>query len=191
MKTLPITPLRRRIFIALLAAIAMMLMLSFGISVIPGARYLKYEPSGGIILLCGFLLGPAGALECALVKCVLYILVHGGSLYGHVSDLLATCVFAGTTSYLLYRKKQPERKDMFIFPVVGAIAVTLVMIPANYVILHLQYGMTASAVSASMIYIIPFNLIKAGLNSAFALCLYPSVSKAIQASLKERNDLHV
>ena len=79
MKTLPITPLRRRIFIALLAAIAMMLMLCFGISVIPGASYLKYEPSGGIILLCGFLLGPAGALECALVKCVLYMLVHGGS----------------------------------------------------------------------------------------------------------------
>ena len=41
MKTLPITPLRRRIFIALLAAIAMMLMLCFGISVIPGASYLK------------------------------------------------------------------------------------------------------------------------------------------------------
>ena len=61
MKKLPTTPLKRMVFIALLASIAMLCMLCFGISVIPGATYLKYEPSGGVILLCGLLLGPAGA----------------------------------------------------------------------------------------------------------------------------------
>lgn len=180
MKKLPITPLRRRIFVALLAAIAMLFMLCFGIAVIPGATYLKYEPSGGVILLCGFLLGPAGALECALVKCVLYMLVHGGSPYGHFSDLLATSVFVGVTTFLLYRVKQPKLKHMILCSLVGALAATWVMIPANYIILHLQHGMSVTAVSASMIYIIPFNLVKTGLNSAFALCLYPPIAKATQ-----------
>ena len=191
MKKLPITPLKKMIFIALLAAIAMMFMLCFGVAVIPGATYLKYEPSGGVILLCGFLLGPAGALQCALVKCILYMLVHGGSPYGHLSDLLATCVFVGTATFLLYRMKRPGRLHMILCALAGAIAATLVMIPANYVILHLQHGMSPSAVSASMIYIIPFNLVKTGLNSAFALCLYPPIAKAIEKSLKVRNDPHV
>ena len=172
MKKLPTTPLKRMVFIALLASIAMLCMLCFGISVIPGATYLKYEPSGGVILLCGLLLGPAGALECALVKCILYFLVHGGSPYGHLSDLLATCVFVGCATFLLEKMRSAKRTHMILYCAAGAVAATLVMIPANYIILHLQFGMDPAAVSASMIYIIPYNLIKAGLNSAFALCLY-------------------
>lgn len=191
MKKLPTTPLKRMVFIALLASIAMLCMLCFGISVIPGATYLKYEPSGGVILLCGLLLGPAGALECALVKCILYFLVHGGSPYGHLSDLLATCVFVGCATFLLERMPPAKRTHMILCCAAGAVAATLVMIPANYVILHLQFGMDAAAVSASMIYIIPYNLIKAGLNSAFALCLYSPVWHALYRSNETREEPHV
>ena len=56
---LKMRPLHRMTYIALLAALAMMCMLLFGIKLIPGASYLKYDPSGGVILLCGLLLGPA------------------------------------------------------------------------------------------------------------------------------------
>ena len=191
MKKLPTTPLQRLIFIALLAAIAMMFMLLFGIAVIPGATYLKYEPSGGVILLCGLLLGPAGALECALVKCFLYFLIHGGSPYGHFSDLLATCVFAGTTAFLMYRFRKMNLGRMLLCCAAGIISATLVMIPANYFILHLQYGMDPAAVSRSMIYIIPYNLFKTCLNSAFALILYSPVSQAIRKTVKNGGHPHV
>lgn len=191
MKKLPTTPLQRLIFIALLSAIAMMFMLCFGIAVIPGATYLKYEPSGGVILLCGLLLGPAGALECALVKCILYFLIHGGSPYGHFSDLLATCVFAGITTYLMFRLQKTSRGRMWLCCAVGAISATLVMIPANYFILHLQYGMSSAAVSSSMIYIIPYNLFKTCLNSVFALSLYSPVNKAIRKTVKIGGNSHV
>ncbi|SFP49042.1 Riboflavin transporter FmnP [Oscillibacter sp. PC13] len=191
MKKLPITPLKRRVFIALLASIAMLCMLCFGISVIPGATYLKYEPSGGVILLCGLLLGPAGALECAIVKCILYFLVHGGSPYGHLSDLLATCVFAGCATFLLGRLRSASKVQMILCCFAGAVAATLVMIPANYVILHLQYGMDPAAVSSSMIYIIPYNLVKTGLNSVFALCLYHPVGQAIYKSIEARKEPYV
>jgi len=100
-------------------------------------------------------------------------------------------VFVVVATFLLYRMKRPGRSHMILCALAGAIAATLVMIPANYVILHLQHGMSPSAVSASMIYIIPFNLVKTGLNSAFALCLYPPIAKAIEKSLKVRNDPHV
>ena len=193
MRKLPLPPLQRMVFTAMLAAIAMLIMLFFGVSVIPGATYLKYEPSGAVILLCGLLLGPASALECAVVKCVLYFLVHGGSPYGHLSDLLATCVFVGISTFLAYRLRTSAnaRKWLILFCVVGGVAATLVMIPANYVILHLQYGMDPAAVTASMIYIIPFNLVKAGFNTAFTLSVYYPVEHALRKSAESRRGPHV
>ena len=66
----------------------------------------------------------------------------------------------------------------------GCLAATLLMIPANYVILHLQYGMSVEAVSASMIYVIPFNLLKTVLNCAISLLLYEPVRRALEKILK-------
>lgn len=175
---LKITKLKRLIFIALLAAMAMVLMHT-GTSLIPAARYLKYEPSGAIIVLCGMLLGPAAAAECALVKCVLYFISHGGSPYGHLSDLIAMLTFACITSALMHRLGTQSVKKRILACVVGVLAVTLVMIPANYIILYLQYGMAPAAVTATMIYVIPYNILKAGLNSVIALVVYPPIYKAL------------
>ena len=88
---LKMRPLHRMTYIALLAALAMMCMLLFGIKLIPGASYLKYDPSGGVILLCGLLLGPAAGLECTLVKNILYFLVHGGSTASVPEGQSASC----------------------------------------------------------------------------------------------------
>lgn len=181
---LKISNLKRLVFIALLAAMAMVLMHT-GTSLIPAARYLKYEPSGAIILMCGLLLGPGAAAECAAVKFVLYFITHGGSPYGHLSDLIAMLAFACTASALAHRFGIDSFKKRLIACVLGVLVVTLVMIPANYIILFLQYGMTPDAVSATMIYVIPYNLLKAGLNSAIALVLYLPVFKAL--SKMERN----
>lgn len=175
---LKISELKRLIFVALLAAMATVLM-HMGMSLIPAARYLKYEPSGAIILLCGMLLGPAAAAECALVKCILYFISHGGNPYGHLSDLIAMLTFACTACALMHRMGDQAGKKRLIACVIGVIAVTVVMIPANYVILYLQYGMTADAVTATMIYVIPYNLLKAGLNSAIALVVYTPIYKAL------------
>ena len=180
---LKMRPLHRMTYIALLAALAMMCMLLFGIKLIPGASYLKYDPSGGVILLCGLLLGPAAGLECTLVKNILYFLVHGGSPYGHISDFLATATLVFVATFLAHRFRAGGTKRILCCAV-GCLAATLIMIPANYVILHLQYGMSAEAVSASMIYIIPFNLLKTVLNSAVALILYRPVRRAVEKILK-------
>lgn len=193
MRKLQLPPLQRMVFTAMLASIAMLIMLSFGVSVIPGATYLKYEPSGAVILLCGLLLGPASALKCALVKCLLYFLIHGGSPYGHLSDLLATCVFVGCAAFLAYRVHSTSNIKLWLilFCAVGGVAATLVMIPANYVILHLQYGMAPAAVTASMIYIIPYNLVKTGLNTVLTLSIYYPIEHALRKTVGSRRDFNV
>ena len=175
---LKISKLKQLIFVALLAAMAMVLMHT-GTSLIPAARYLKYEPSGAIILLCGMLLGPAAAAECALVKCILYFISHGGNPYGHLSDLIAMLTFACIAAALMHRMGVQSGKKRILACAVGVLTVTLVMIPANYVILYLQYGMTPAAVTATMIYVIPYNILKAALNSVLALVVYTPVYKAL------------
>lgn len=176
---LKMTKLKRMVFVALLAAMAVVLMY-FGVALIPAAHYLKYEPSGAIILICGLLLGPGAAAQCAFVKCVLYFIVHGGSPYGHISDLIATLALCCLAS-ALNRRFTATRPAPGKIPacLAGVAAATILMIPANYVILYLQYGMTPDAVSASMIYVIPYNILKAGLNSVIALILYEPVFHAL------------
>lgn len=180
---LDMRPLHRLVYIALLAALAMMCMLLFGLKLIPAASYLKYDPNGAVILLCALLLGPAAGVECAVVKGILYFLVHGGSPYGHISEFLATVTLVLVSSCLAHRFRA-NGKTRVLCCAAGCLAATLVMIPANYVILYLQYGMAAEAVSATMIYVIPFNLLKAALNSAIALCLHVPVRRALERILK-------
>ena len=117
------------------------------------------------------------------MKNILYFLVHGGSPYGHISDFLATATLVFVATFLAHRFRAGGTKRILCCAV-GCLAATLIMIPANYVILHLQYGMSAEAVSASMIYIIPFNLLKTVLNSAVALILYRPVRRALEKILK-------
>ncbi|WP_298031122.1 ECF transporter S component [uncultured Dysosmobacter sp.] len=176
-------PLHRLVYIALLAAIGMMCMLCFGFKLIPAASYLKYDPNGAVILLCGLLLGPVAGLECAVVKGVLYFLVHGGSPYGHISEFLATATLMLVAVCLAHRFRAGGKKRILCCAA-GVLAATIIMIPANYVILYLQHGMSAEAVTASMVYVIPFNLLKAALNSAIALCLYAPVYRALGRILK-------
>ena len=181
---LEMRPLHRLVYIALLAALAMMYMLLFGFKLIPAASYLKYDPNGAVILLCGLLLGPAAGLECAVVKGILYFLVHGGSPYGHISEFLATATLVFVSTYLAHRFQARDMRKQILCCAVGCLAATLVMIPANYVILYLQYGMAAEAVTASMIYVIPFNLLKAAMNSMIALVLHGPVRRALEKILK-------
>lgn len=176
-----VSPLKRQVFTALLAAIAVVIMQMLGFPLIAAARFLKYEPSGTVILLCGILMGPAAAAECAVVKCILYFLVHGGSPFGHISDLIAMLCMAVTASALMYRKPQHSLKNRIVACVVAGILTTVVMSLANYPILYLQYGTNAAGVTAMQVYLIPFNLLKTGLNSLLALFLYSPLYKGIIA----------
>ena len=177
---LPIKPLHRLVFTALLAAAATLLMMTINVPIIPAASYLKSDPSGAVILLCGLLLGPTGALECALMKSLLYFLVHGGDPYGIFSDLIATLAFTVTAAWAAGRLRQVRLSRLSLCCLAGCCAATLLMIPANYGILALQFGMSPQAVTASMIYIIPYNLLKTVGNSVLALAVCPVVHSALR-----------
>ena len=72
--------------------------------------------------------------------------------------------------------------------VLGTLAMTALMIPMNYIFTVHFFGMPKAALDALILpAIIPFNLLKASLNSAIAAVLFKSLQPFVQ---KNREMIH-
>lgn len=179
--------LRKLILVALLAATAFITMTIFNVPLIPAASYLKYEPSGALILLCGFLLGPVAALQTAFIKSVLYLMLTG-DIYGVVSDFIAMALFVVTASCLSIKPIKAIAKpylQKIIACAIACLVTTVIMCLLNYPILYWQFGMNAQAVTASMIYVIPYNLLKTICNSVLGILLLRTLKHQIDAFMNK------
>lgn len=175
--------LKKNILLALMGTIAFILMLTVSLPILPSASFLKYEPSGVVVLLSGVLFGPTGALTTCFVKDFLFFLVGAGNILGVFSDFVNTTVFAVTACLIIRKGRATYRR--FIGYILAIILSTLVMIPVNLIILPLEFGITTQAVMEMMIpALLPFNLLKAVCNClGYGLIDYPAV-KAFHSQLR-------
>lgn len=169
---------QKLVLIALLAAISIMLLyvpfLRFPMLV----SYLEYDAMDIPILIGGFMLGPIAGLIITLIGALIQgVTVSGGSgIYGIIMHMLATGAFV-TTASLIYRKKKTI-KSAIVGLIFGTIAMTLIMIPANLIVTPLFLGYPVSAVKGLILpVIIPFNLLKAGINSVLTFLIFIPISK--------------
>ena len=155
---------KKSVLIALLGALSLIIMLVVGIPLLPSASFLKYEPSGVIILIAAVLLGPLGGTTACLVKDLLFLLIGAGNIFGVCSDFINTAIYAVTAGVLLrYSRSSLHRICAYL---AAAVVSTLIMVPVNLVILPLEFGMAIQAVWEMMLpAILPFNLLKAIINS--------------------------
>lgn len=171
---------QKLVLMALLSAISVILLMTpfLRMPLIPAAPYLVYDAMDIPILIGGFWLGPVAGLIITLVGALIQgvaINVEGG-LYGILMHLIATGVFV-TTASLIYRKKKTIAR-MVTGLVFGTLAMTLIMIPANLIITPLFLGAPVSAVKEMILpVIVPFNLLKAGINSVITFLIYLPISK--------------
>lgn len=167
--------------ISVLSALSMVLMILIRFPIIPSAPYLEYEPADVPLLIIGFMYGPlAGILATIIVSVIQAFTVSaGGGWVGLVMHLFATGAFVLVSS-TIYRKMH-TMKGAIISLIAGTIAMALVMIPCNLFFTVRFYGVPYDAVVASLpTVVIPFNLIKAGLNSILTLLVYKSLRKVFQ-----------
>ena len=94
--------------------------------------------------------------------------------YGIIMHIIATTALV-TVAGIIYRK-QKTRKRAVIGLVLGTLAMAAVMFFANMVITPLFTGMTLGAIMKLMPFILAFNIIKAGINSAVTFILYKRIS---------------
>ena len=168
---------KEMVLIAMLAAIAYVIM---ALIRIPVVLFLKYEPKDVIITIGGFLMGPMAAfITSFVVSLVEMVTVSDTGPIGALMNLLSTCSFACTAA--LFYKKRHTLSGAILGLLLGAAVMVGAMILWNWLITPLYMGVERSVVEGMLLTaFLPFNLLKAGLNSALTLVLYKPLVTALR-----------
>ena len=170
--------LKRLVVLAMLAAISVVLVWAVHVPLIPVVSFLEYDPADVPILIATMAYGPvAGVVLTVVVSVIQGLTVSAGSgAYGIIMHIIATSTLvlvAGT----VYRVRH-TKGGAVLGLVLGTLAMGLVMMPANHFITPAFTGWPVAQVDALLIPgILPFNLLKAGLNSGVTFVVYKTVSR--------------
>lgn len=147
---------------------------------IPVVLFLKYEPKDVVVTIGGFLYGPmASFVISAIVSLLEMVTISETGPIGCIMNLLSTCTFACTAAYIY------KRKHTLSGAVAGLVTGSIVMVAAmmlwNWLITPLYMGGDREAVEALLLpAFLPFNSLKAGLNTALVLMLYKPLVTALR-----------
>ena len=168
--------------LAMLTAIAYALVATVRIPIV---LFLKYEPKDVIITIGGFLMGPMAVLiSSSVVALIEMFTISDTGIIGCIMNFLSTCSFA-VTAAMVYKHRHTV-KGAIAGLAVGTVVMVSAMLLWNYLITPLYMTGTSRSDIAGMLVpvFLPFNLLKAGLNSSIILLLYkPLVGSLRRAGL--------
>lgn len=170
---------KQLVTMALMCAIGVLL--SFvEIPLVPGAAWLKYDASIVPAMVCGFAYGPASGIAVGVMGAILHGLLTA-DLAGAVMNCLVAFAYV-LASALVYRRLRSFKGAVAGLAIGAACAVAMAVV-GNLVVTPLWLGVPVDSVVAMVLpALIPFNAIKALLNSAMTLVVYRAISRLIEPS---------
>lgn len=159
-----------------LAALSVILIYVIRFPIIPAAPFLEYEPGDIPLYMIAFLFGPVSGLIVTIVVSILQgITVSAGSgIVGIIMHIFATGSFVLVAGNI-YRLKR-NRVQVIIALLAGIVVMVVTMCLWNILFTPYFMGVSRDVVMQMLVpAIIPFNLIKAGINSIFTFLLYETV----------------
>ncbi len=169
------TNTKKMVRVALLCAISVVLVYFIHFPLIPSAPFLEYDPADMSIILTGLCYGTGwGILATVITSVIQGLTVSSASGWiGIVMHIISTSMFVTAVS-LTYKKTS----KLVVSLIVGTITMVLVMIPVNLVFTGIFMGTGVEAVVKMLIpAIIPFNLLKAGINATISGLIFERVKK--------------
>ena len=163
--------------LAMLATISLVFVAIIRVPIFPAAPYLTYDPADIPIFISAFAFGPlAGLSVTAVVAFVQAFMLAGDGFIGFLMHFFATGSFV-IVAGLIY-KNHKTKKSAAIALICGTIVMTATMIGWNLIITPMFLGVPREAVIAMILPILlPFNLLKAGVNSAITFFTYKAIAK--------------
>lgn len=168
---------RKLTVMAMLTAISVVLVYLVHTWIFPSAPFLEYDPADIPILIGAFAYGPLAGLGLTVAASAIQALTVSAKsgLYGFLMHVIATSVLTVTAS-VIYKKKH-TKGGAALGLLCGTAAMGAVMMAANHFITPLFMGVPTETVDAMLLPVmLPFNLIKAGINSLFTFLIYKAVS---------------
>ena len=145
--------------------------------ILPAAAFLEFEVSDIPILIAGLVFGPLAGLVIGGISILLHDLMMGPSSgpYGMIMHIIAVGVFVLISS-AIYKKFKTKKWGLFSL-IIGGLCMAAIMIPANLLITPQFMGVPVAAVQGMILPILlPFNLLKAAINTAVVFFLYKRLS---------------
>lgn len=172
---------------AILAAMAVILVTVLHFPIFPVAPFLEYDPADIPIFVGTFLFGPTVGLITTLIACVIQgVSVSAGSgVIGMLMHFVATGSFVLVSGLL--HKKLKSNGGLIFSAAIGVLVWLVMMVIWNLIMTPLFMGTPRDAVLKIMLpVIVPFNLIKAGINSALAVILCLTIKPHLKRLLGQK-----
>ena len=171
---------RKLVLLSMLAAIAYLMVALIRVPIMPAAPFLSYEPKDVIITIGGFLLGPMASFITSLVVSLIEMITFSETgPIGCLMNLLSTCAYACVAAWIY--KKRHNLWGAVMGLLASSLAMVAIMLLWNWLITPMYMGVTRPVVEGMLLPVfLPFNLLKAGLNSAFVLFLYKPLTAALR-----------
>ena len=192
------TSAKKIVLVGVFGAISTVLMLlSFNVPFIP--TFVKLDFSDLPVLLGGYLLGPLHGSLIALIKVLLNFFYNGSMTFG----IGETVNLIGSLSFMLpavlYYQRRRNFKSAVISLVIGTISATVVLLTANYFVMFPLYAtamnfpmekivaaahalnpLVTDLGSLMAFALLPFNIVKFGLNSVLAMLIYKRLAQTLK-----------
>lgn len=177
--------LKKMVVVSLFCALAYICVFVFRFKV----QFLTFDIKDAVITVCSFLYGPlSGIVVSAVVSLLEFITVSDTGIYGLIMNFLSSIAFCVPAS-LLYRKVK-KTSTAVIGLALSVVSMTAVMIAANMLITPFYMGVGIEVVKSLIVpLLLPFNFIKAVLNSALTMIIYKPMVNSIRAvGLSEKSE---
>lgn len=142
--------------------------------ILPTAPFLEFDFADTPILIASLSFGTLPGLAVLFVVSFIQAFLLGGNgIIGFIMHFAASGVLVAAVSLIAGHKKQPKPGRVVLALVCGTLAMTAAMIPLNYIFTPMLFGAPREMVTQLLLpAIIPFNLIKAGVNSVLSFILF-------------------
>lgn len=169
---------RRMVTMAMLSAMGIVMGAFFEFPIIPTAPFLLYSPADIPVLVGTMIYGPIPGLIMTAIVSVLQSLTRGsGGPIGCIMHLAATGAMTLVIGFI-YRGSRQTLSRAVIALSAGTATMTAVMVGMNLLLTPLFMGVDLQVVIGMLIpAVIPFNVVKAGLNSVVTFIVFRYVEK--------------
>jgi riboflavin transporter FmnP len=146
--------------------------------ILPGVPFIEYELSDLPLLIGCLAFGVVPGLVLAVLCILMHDFILGAAVnfpFGFIMHLIAICTFL-LVAGLIYQIGK-TRKAALIGLIIGVLALTAVMIPANLIATPFFMKVPMDAVKLLIVpAIIPVNLIKGAISAAVTFFIYKKIS---------------